>query len=166
MSELEETLAGQLRMLKVPTPVREHPFAKSAGRKFRFDFAWPDHMLAAECEGGIWTNGAHTRGKHFEQDAEKYNLATDMGYRVYRFTEKHVNDWSAAETIKRAILGQNPRPENTVALVQGRESLKAPCMRPRWPRTNRNNSPAKSHAISCWPSSPPSRRPKSPMPKA
>ena len=101
MSELEETLASQLRMLKVADPTREYAFAKP--RRFRFDFCWPDKMLAAEVEGGIWTGGAHTRGKHFEQDAEKYNLATDLGYRVYRFTEKHVNDWSAAETIKRAL---------------------------------------------------------------
>jgi hypothetical protein len=48
MSELEETLAGQLRILKVPAPVREHSFAKEHKRRFRFDFAWPDHMLAAE----------------------------------------------------------------------------------------------------------------------
>ena len=35
-------------------------------------------------EGGIFSGGAHTRGKHFQSDCEKYNTAGLMGWRVFR----------------------------------------------------------------------------------
>lgn len=68
----------------VPRPVPEFVFA--APRKWRFDFALPAHKIALEVEGGIWTDGAHTRGKHFLSDIEKYNRAAILGWRVLRCT--------------------------------------------------------------------------------
>ena len=98
MSELEETFAGQLRILRVrPVPVRELEFAKEPfGRKWRFDFAWPDYMIAVELEGGIWKRGRHQRPLGFISDTEKYNAAARLGWRVLRFTAEAVDDWSAA----------------------------------------------------------------------
>lgn len=55
-------------------------------RKWRFDSAWPEKMIAVEFEGGIWTNGRHTRGKGYENDCEKYNNALLLGWRVFRLT--------------------------------------------------------------------------------
>lgn len=55
-------------------------------RKWRFDAAWPEKMIAVEFEGGIWTNGRHTRGKGYENDCEKYNNALLLGWRVFRLT--------------------------------------------------------------------------------
>ncbi len=55
-------------------------------RKWRFDSAWPEKMVAVEFEGGIWTNGRHTRGKGYENDCEKYNNALLLGWRVFRLT--------------------------------------------------------------------------------
>lgn len=74
--------------LKLPKPVAEHRFA--APRKWRFDFAWPPHKVALEVEGGIWVNGAHTRGKHFLSDIEKYNRASELGWRVVRCTPQTI----------------------------------------------------------------------------
>jgi len=71
----------------------EHTFLK--GRRFRFDFAWPQHMIAVEIEGGTWTQGRHVTGTGFAKDCEKYNLATLSGWRVYRFTTQMVEDRSA-----------------------------------------------------------------------
>jgi very-short-patch-repair endonuclease len=94
VSELEETFAGQLRILGVPEPIREHRFARP--RQWRFDFAWTDEMLAVEIEGGTWVRGAHSRGAHFESDATKYNTAAALGWRVLRFTTDMVEDWRGA----------------------------------------------------------------------
>ena len=57
------------RALKVPPPVAEHRFAPP--RRWRFDWAWPDHMLALEIEGAVWTGGRHTRGAGYLRDMEK-----------------------------------------------------------------------------------------------
>ncbi len=62
----------------------EHRFC--AGRKWRFDFAVPEKRLAIDLEGGIWTGGSHTRGGRFNSDAEKYNAAALLGWKVVRFT--------------------------------------------------------------------------------
>lgn len=55
-------------------------------RRWRFDFAHLDSRVAIEIEGGTWTNGAHSRGKHFAEDCEKYNAAVRSGWRVFRLT--------------------------------------------------------------------------------
>lgn len=55
-------------------------------RRFRFDFAWPEKLVAVELEGGTWIRGAHTRGKRYASDCQKYNLAASLGWSVYRFT--------------------------------------------------------------------------------
>ena len=54
-------------------PEREYIF--TVMKPWRFDFAFPASKVAVEIEGGIWVGGAHTRGKHFESDCQKYNEA-------------------------------------------------------------------------------------------
>lgn len=68
----------------IPAPLPEHRFHPR--RKWRFDYAWPGLSVALEIEGGIWTQGRHTRGAGFLKDMEKYNTATLMGWQVYRCT--------------------------------------------------------------------------------
>lgn len=62
--------------------VKEHKFHPT--RKWRFDYALPEHKIAVEVEGGVWTGGRHTSPKGFLNDMEKYNTATIMGWRVLR----------------------------------------------------------------------------------
>lgn len=91
-SQLEELFAFQLRALGIPEPVREYMFAKP--RRWRFDFAWPEHKprpFAIEIEGGRWVQGRHNRGSGFGEDCEKYNAATALGWDVYRYTEDRIN---------------------------------------------------------------------------
>ena len=70
--------------------VQFHPI-----RKWRFDFAWcnprSNFNLAIEIEGGSWAGGAHTRGRHFESDCEKYFHAAMMGWIVIRLTGNMIN---------------------------------------------------------------------------
>ncbi len=61
-------------------------------RRWRFDAAYPDLKIAFECEGGIWTGGRHVNPIGFEKDCEKYNMATKLGWRVYRLTTKMIKE--------------------------------------------------------------------------
>lgn len=87
----------------------EHPFAREIGRRWRFDFAWPDYAIAVELEGGIWANGRHTRGLGFESDCEKYNAATALGWRIFRFTPGMVRDGRALAWVS-ALLSEGGEP--------------------------------------------------------
>ena len=57
-------------------------------RKWRFDYALPEPLvkIAIEIEGGIFSGGRHTRGAGYQKDMHKYNAATKMGWKVYRFS--------------------------------------------------------------------------------
>jgi len=97
----EEQLANLLQAYSFPAPRREYRFHPR--RKWRFDFAFPEYSLAVEVEGGVYTNGRHNRGAGFTKDAEKYNEAALLGWRVIRVTPEHVRKGQAVEWIKRAI---------------------------------------------------------------
>lgn len=100
-SHLESHLAFAIKVAKLPLPEREYKF--HVKRKWRFDFAWPELKIAAECEGGTWTRGAHSRGQHYASDCEKYNEAALLGWRVLRFTTDMVKDGAALKTLKCAL---------------------------------------------------------------
>ena len=53
-------------------------------RRWRFDFAWPEHMVAVEIEGGLYQGGRHQSLKGFLADSEKYESALSLGWSVYR----------------------------------------------------------------------------------
>lgn len=87
---------------QLPAPKREARFDRG-GRRWRFDLCWPDLLIAAEVDGGTWSGGRHTRGRGFEDDAEKVNAATLQGWRVYRFTRTQVLDGRAGQVLRRAL---------------------------------------------------------------
>jgi very-short-patch-repair endonuclease len=101
VSNAEDNLAAELRWLKFPRPEREYRFAPP--RRWRFDFAWPEYLLAVEVEGGVYTQGRHTRGADFENDCEKYAEATLSGWKVIRVTPRHVSDGWAIGWIQRGL---------------------------------------------------------------
>lgn len=90
----------------LPYCVAEFHFCE--GRKWAFDFAFPDSeiKLALEVEGGIWSRGRHTRGKGFLADMEKYNEATCLGWKVLRCTPDGVCMLETVNMIRRAILAR------------------------------------------------------------
>ena len=100
VSLLEELLAVHLSGANCPTPEREYLFCP--GRRWRFDFCWPEFMVAVEVEGGVY-GGRHTRPEGFAKDIEKYNTATFMGYRVYRFTGQMVTNGEARDMILKVL---------------------------------------------------------------
>lgn len=72
-------------------------------RKWRFDYAIPDHKIALEVEGGVWTGGRHTSSVGFMKDMEKYNTATLMGWRVFRTTPDELYRLKTLNLLKTAI---------------------------------------------------------------
>ncbi len=66
--------------------VQEHKFHPV--RRWRFDFAWIDEMVAVECDGGQWRAGG---GRHnTDADREKINTAVALGWRVLRFSGNQI----------------------------------------------------------------------------
>lgn len=88
---LKETLTwwGKLKGYELNTEYKFHPY-----RKFKFDFAFLEAMVAIEFEGGIWLKGggAHSRPKAIERDIEKYGLAQSMGWKVIRLHAKNYEE--------------------------------------------------------------------------
>lgn len=103
-SGLEETLLFYLRINDMPTPAPEYKFHPR--RRWRFDMAWPDEMLAVEIEGGVWSGGRHTTGAGFSADCEKYNEASLLGWRIIRVTGDHIENGAAIDWIRRALREQ------------------------------------------------------------
>jgi len=102
-SPLEAELLGQIRLCGLPEPVPQWRFAYP--RRWLADFAYPDHMLLIEVEGGIYTGGRHVRAVGFRQDCRKYNRAVELGLRVLRFTADMVRSGEALALIERVLRG-------------------------------------------------------------
>ena len=100
--ELQQHRIRELKKAMGEEVVAEHRFHPE--REWRFDFYLPQSRVAIEVEGGVWTQGRHTRGKGYIGDMEKYNEAQAMGIKVLRFTPEQLLKPKALKTIKQAIL--------------------------------------------------------------
>lgn len=78
--------------------VRFHPT-----RKWRFDWAWADHKLALEIDGGVWVRGAHGRGTGIVRDQEKGREAAALGWRIIRCQPKELFTPGVLDAITRAL---------------------------------------------------------------
>lgn len=81
--------------------IKEHRFHPP--RLWRFDYAIPDFKIALEVEGGVWTQGRHTRPQGFLRDIEKYNTATLDGWRVFRTVPNRLYSRDTIIMLKNAI---------------------------------------------------------------
>lgn len=81
--------------------VKEHKFHSE--RKWRFDYAIIEHKIAIEVEGGVFTQGRHTRGTGFINDMEKYNNAVVLGWRLLRVTPSGLHSKNTIELIKKLL---------------------------------------------------------------
>lgn len=101
MSPLERLFLDHCLLAGLPPPVQEH--RPIAGRRWRFDFAWPEAMVALEVEGGTWAHGRHNRGSGYESDVQKYNAATMAGWKVLRATGAMVRSGEALKVAMEAL---------------------------------------------------------------
>lgn len=124
MSQAEDNLMSQIQLAELPCPIREYRFAaehvglgkgvrarlsKAGLRDYRFDFCWPQYMLAVEVEGithygrnrnGTMKLGRHQTGAGISEDLLKYDAAMRMGYTVYRCSQHMVKSGRAIESIE------------------------------------------------------------------
>ncbi len=126
----ELALLQQIRLDGLPEPKRNYPFAAkeigwSKGNKtrkgepgfrerlaqagvlglgdWRADFAWPEHRILVEIEGGLWMGpgrkgekgGRHIDPRGYMEDMRKYREAAALGWRVFRFSGDEVHDLAA-----------------------------------------------------------------------
>lgn len=97
----------------LPRPVLEYRFCHD--RLWRFDLAWPDYLLAAEIDGGVFTGGRHVRGAGFKADSEKFSEAVCRGWRVLRLLPPDVTSGRALAWCRfalgwRSVLITDPDP--------------------------------------------------------
>ena len=100
--------------LAIGPPVAEFRFWE--GRKFAFDYAWPEHKIAMEVEGGLFGNGkncrlckrpqamGHTSVTGILRDIEKYNHAAVLGWRIVRVTPDKLTALSTIELLNTITL--------------------------------------------------------------
>jgi hypothetical protein len=90
--------------------LRQYPFGAflSPPRRFTFDAAFPEAMVAVECDGG-----AHAAGKAKQRtDTERRGLAGANGWIVVAVTPEQVADGSALALVREALSNatRTPRP--------------------------------------------------------
>lgn len=72
----------------LPAPVFEYRF--DPVRKWRLDAAWPVYRVGLEIQGGIFTQGRHTRGAALMKEMDKLNALAAAGWRVLYRTPRNL----------------------------------------------------------------------------
>jgi len=112
----KDVVRSVLTQLGVDAPVFEHKFHPV--RRWRFDLAWPEHKLALEVQGGIFTNGRHTRGAALLKEWEKLNTAAEMGWRIVFCQPSDLMKTETIEMLKRCMLKQTETEEKANERLQ------------------------------------------------
>jgi len=95
------SLLTQIAACQLPEPQTE--VLGIPGRRFRFDYAWPERRIALEVDGATWTNGRHTRGSGVAKDCEKVCEAAIAGWTVVRVTTQQVENGQAIGWLERLL---------------------------------------------------------------
>jgi very-short-patch-repair endonuclease len=91
-SAIEALFAQQIEALGLPKPEREYKGAV-IGRKYRLDFAWPNHgKVAVECQGHV-----HRIRERFLADCERTCLLVLAGWKVLPVSGDDVRSGDAVD---------------------------------------------------------------------
>lgn len=97
-----QMIVDELERLGILGVVKEYRFLKD--RRFKFDGAIPEHKIAFEFEGGIYSKfSRHTQGKGYATDCKKYNLAVMHGWKLLRYTTADLKNKRWAEESAKEI---------------------------------------------------------------
>jgi hypothetical protein len=100
-SELELIFVNRLEHAGLPLGEAQYPFVP--GRQHRFDRAWPDHMVAVEIQGGVYSDDGHGRKSIVARDCLKLSLAAAFGWRCLPVTRQMIEDGTAINLLVRAL---------------------------------------------------------------
>lgn len=95
---------NHLKFAKLPEPVCEFRFHET--RKWRFDYAWPDLLIACEYQGLAWKGegvSGHQSVDGLRNDCEKFTEASLAGWTLILITAETVNSGQAVEWLRRAL---------------------------------------------------------------
>lgn len=96
----ENMLAAQLHLYGLGSYFKREFIIKELGRKWRWDFADPEHKVAIEFQGAIWIpNRGHSGGIGLRNDFAKGNAAQFHGWTVFHFDDWAVSNKSAVKMI-------------------------------------------------------------------
>jgi len=98
---LADEFQGQCRLAGLPVLRREFKF--HADRAWRFDFTFLEYALAIEIDGGVFSQGRHTRGRGYTEDCVKLNEGAIAGWMILRFTGAMVKSGEALAQTERAL---------------------------------------------------------------
>ena len=96
-------LARQIGLVGLPAPELEYRFAKSIGRNFRADLAYPARHLLIEIDGG-----AHAIRARQEQTVLRGQVAQSLGYRIITVLPGQVRNGEALKLVEDALKGSTP----------------------------------------------------------
>jgi hypothetical protein len=107
-SDLEHSLYYVLRKNKLKGWVAEYKFSGYLGerkRRWRMDVCFPDAdpPLAIEVQGGLYSNGKHSREKGVRNDSQKSIEWQLAGGTIIHATPSMIKDESVVELIKEAL---------------------------------------------------------------
>lgn len=81
--------------------MREHPFMM---KNYRFDYAWPEYMIAIEYQGGTFMGkSGHKNVSGQTRDCKKINEAQLKGWLVILVNPKTIDDGSFIKQLNRAF---------------------------------------------------------------
>lgn len=100
VSKGEALLENHLNALKIPF-TKEFRFHHD--RKWQADFRIDDMPILVEVEGGVFSNGRHTRGEGYTKDCEKYSAAAVNGWFVIRGTTAQIKAGLVIQWIEKLI---------------------------------------------------------------
>ena len=82
VGEFAPLMADMLTAAGLPMPVFEHRVVLMGGHEYYLDLAWPNRMVAVECNDA----GSHDTPKAFRRDPMKRNRCEGAGWRYLEFT--------------------------------------------------------------------------------
>lgn len=62
-----------------------------------------DCATLIDIQGGTWSEGAHVRGKGYQNDIDKMNAATALGWDVFWFTSDDVESGKAIRFLEKEV---------------------------------------------------------------
>ena len=87
-SHLEDLFRRIVSRSSLPMPIEQHRVFNGHREVCRADFAYPDHLIAIELDSEKW----HMDRETFQRDRLKQNELQALGWRVYRFTWRQLQD--------------------------------------------------------------------------
>lgn len=89
----ESPMESEARLVMIdgglPLPVLQYEVVDLQGRLWRLDYAWPDHLVAAEYDGLDWHSGPEA----FRRDRNRAAALQDLGWVVVPIIAEDVRRW-------------------------------------------------------------------------